>query len=370
MFRLTNFLTSTLKKKETKKLNKAIAIWNFTNRCNLDCLHCYSKSSVNGDDILSTKKAFEVIGELKNSNIGFVIFSGGEPLIRKDIFEIAQKCKENGILTYLSTNGLYINRHNADKIVDMFDYVGISIDGKEDVHDRFRGLKGAFKKSIKAFEILKSKGARVGIRYTLTKETYDSLEFIFNLSENEGIDKIYISHLVYSGGGYDNLKMDISKEQRKEAVEFIINKAFEYNKKEDNKEIVTGNMEVDAILFLKEFSKKYPKLENELKEKLKKWGGNSAGRNLVNIDYKGNIKPDPFFPLKIGNIFTESFEKVWMDKENALLKKLREFPRKLKGKCKDCEYIRICNGGSRPRAWAIYSDLWEEDPSCYKELIK
>jgi radical SAM protein with 4Fe4S-binding SPASM domain len=150
----------------------------------------------------------------------------------------------------------------------------------------------------------------------------------------------------------------------------IINKAFEYNKKEDNKEIVTGNMEVDAILFLKEFSKKYPKLENELKEKLKKWGGNSAGRNLVNIDYKGNIKPDPFFPLKIGNIFTESFEKVWMDKENALLKKLREFPRKLKGKCKDCEYIRICNGGSRPRAWAIYSDLWEEDPSCYKELIK
>lgn len=365
MFRLSNLLKSTIQNKEQRSLNGSILIWNFTNRCNLSCFHCYSKSSLDESDTLTTQKIIDTIKQLKRGGIEFVIFSGGEPLTRRDIFDIADAFKKDKIATYLSTNGLYINPNNVEKIINSFNYIGISIDGTPNVHDRFRGLIGAYDKSMKAIDLIHNYGGKVGIRFTITKETYDSLSHIFEISEEKGINKIYISHLVYSGRGLDNLKMDITKEQRKEAVEFIINKAFEYYEKGIDIDIVTGNMEMDAIFFMEKFSQKYPHLKNSLEERLKKWGGNSAGKNLVNINSEGDVRPDPFFPIAIGNIYKNSFDEIWLDEDNRLLERLREHPRKIGGKCKDCEYIDICNGGSRSRAWAIYGDLWAEDPSCY-----
>jgi len=179
------------------------------------------------------------------------------------------------------------------------------------------------------------------------------------------IPKVYISHLVYSGRGLDNLKMDITKKQRKEAVDFIIDKAFYYHKNKIDIEIVTGNMEMDAIVFLEKFAKRYPDLKDEMVSRLKRWGGNSAGRKLLNINSEGDVKPDPFFPITIGNILKEDFSDIWTKKPSDILVKLREHPRELKGICKNCEYLDICNGGSRSRAYAISGDLWAEDPSCY-----
>ncbi len=365
MFRLSNLLKSSVENTKSRELNGSILIWNFTNRCNLSCLHCYSKASLEEKDTLTTKKILETIPKLKKAGVKFVIFSGGEPLTRKDIFEIAEAFKEEGILTYLSTNGLYINPSNAKKIIETFGYIGISIDGEEEIHDRFRGLKGSFKKSMEAVKLIQKNGGKIGIRFTITKETQKSLPFIFELAEKENIDKIYISHLVYSGRGLDNLKMDLTKEERKKAVEFIIEKAFQYYENKKDIDIVTGNMEMDAILFMEKMKERYPDAISVLEEKLKKWKGNSAGRNLVNINSEGDVKPDPFFPVKIGNILEKPFDKIWLDKENELLNGLREFPRKIKGKCEKCPYIEICNGGSRPRAYAVYGDLWAEDPSCY-----
>ena len=365
MFRLSNLLKSSIEGTKSRELNGSILIWNFTNRCNLSCLHCYSKASLEEKDTLSTEKILETIPQLKKAGIKFVIFSGGEPLTRKDIFDIAKAFKEEGIFTYLSTNGLYINPGNVKKIIDTFGYIGISIDGDRETHDRFRGLEGSYDKSLKAIDLIHENGGKVGIRFTITKETQNSLKHIFELSESKNIDKIYISHLVYSGRGLDNLKMDLTKEERKKAVNYIIEKAFEYYENKKEIDIVTGNMEMDAIFFMDKMKERYPDALTVLEEKLKKWGGNSAGRNLVNINSEGDVKPDPFFPLKIGNIFEKPFDEIWLDNENELLNKLREFPRKIKGKCENCPYIDICNGGSRPRAYAIYGDLWAEDPSCY-----
>lgn len=365
MFRLSNLLKSTLEDKNQRELNGSILIWNFTNRCNLSCLHCYSKAGLDEKDALTTYKILKTIKELKKAGIKFVIFSGGEPLTRKDIFDIAQAFKDEGIMTYLSTNGLYINPGNVKKIIDTFGYIGISIDGDEETHDRFRGLVGSYKKSLQAIDLIHENGGKVGIRFTITKETKNSLKHIFNLAEEKNIDKVYISHLVYSGRGLDNLKMDLTKEERIKAVNYIIDKAFEYYENNRDIDIVTGNMEMDAILFLNRFSKKYPDKKGELEKRLLKWGGNSAGRNLVNINSEGDVKPDPFFPVKIGNIYEKPFDEIWLDENNELLNRLREHPRRIKGKCEKCEWIEICNGGSRPRAWAIYGDLWQEDPSCY-----
>ncbi len=366
MFRLSNLLNSVLDGKKARVLDGSIAIWNFTNRCNLSCMHCYSRSDLQSKDALSYEDIISTLPKLKENGIKFIIFSGGEPLTRDDIFDIAAICKELGIITYLSTNGLYVGQKNAKEILERFDYIGISIDGSQKRHDNFRGLEGSFEMSMKAVKLLNSfQLSKVGIRFTLTKETYEDLEYIFELAEFENIPKLYISHLVYSGRGLDNLKMDLSKEQRRRAVEFIIEKAFEYRDKNIDIEIVTGNMEQDAVVFLEKFSEKYPHLESEMIKRLKSWGGNSAGRKLLNIDPLGNVKPDPFFPKSIGNILKDDFGDIWQKKESDLLKRLRKRPRSIEGKCSLCKYIDICNGGSRSRAYAIYDDLWAEDPSCY-----
>ncbi len=370
MFRLSNLLKSVVEDKPSRVLDGSIAIWNFTNRCNLSCLHCYSKATLDSKDLLSTNDILANLPKLKESGVKFLIFSGGEPLTRHDLFEIANSCKELGIVTYLSTNGLYVKNSNAKKILDTFNYVGISIDGSPKIHDKFRGLEGAFEESMKAVRLLNSYNlSKVGIRFTITKETLPDLEFIFELCEKEHIPKIYISHLVYSGRGLDNLEMDISKEQRVKAVNFIIDKAFEYYKNGRDIEIVTGNMEMDAIVFLDRFAKEYPELKSEMVKRLKSWGGNSAGRKLLNIDSKGNVKPDPFFPYTIGNLLKEDFRDIWSGENSEMLQKLRIYPRELEGKCKECKYLDICNGGSRSRAWAIYDNLWAQDPSCYLEDI-
>jgi len=365
MFRLSNLIKSVTEGKKERVLDGSIVIWNFTNRCNLACHHCYSYADPKSEDFLTTKFILESIPELKKAGIKFVIFSGGEPLIRKDIFEISKAMRNDGIITYLSTNGLYINEKNVDKIIKTFNYIGISIDGIEEVHDNFRGLKGAYKQSIEAIGLIQRHGGNAGIRFTITNETKESFYGIFELAEKIGVDKIYISHLVYSGRGLDNLKIDISKQERKEFVNFMIDKAFEYIQEGRDIDIVTGNMEMDAILFLDRFSEIYPQLKDEMKRRLLKWGGNSAGRKLGNIDWMGRVKPDPFFPFYIGNMTERPFSEIWLDTENEMLTKLREHPRNLSGICAACGVIDICNGGSRSRANAIYDDLWAEDPSCY-----
>ena len=365
MFRLSNLIKSTLENKKERLLNGSIMIWNFTNRCNLFCHHCYSKADPNNEDSLTFEQVCKTIPSMVDAGVKFVIFSGGEPLIRKDIFEIAEEMKKAGIMTYLSTNGMYINEKNAKQIVDTFNYIGISIDGTEEIHNYFRGDKNSYRKAVEGIKLIQQNGGNAGIRFTLTEETKASFYKMFDLVEELGANKLYISHLVYSGRGLDNLKIDISKEERRKYVEFIIDKAFEYYKDGKDIDLVTGNMEMDSVLLLQKFEKEYPDFVESLTKKLKAWGGNSAGNRLGNMDWEGNVKPDPFFPEYIGNYLETSFKDVWEGKSSNIVDKLRKTPRDINGKCSNCKYLDICNGGSRSRAYAIYDDLWGEDPSCY-----
>ncbi|MGB9874210.1 MAG: SPASM domain-containing protein, partial [Hydrogenobacter sp.] len=140
-------------------------------------------------------------------------------------------------------------------------------------------------------------------------------------------------------------------------------KAFEYVQKKVPIDIVTGNNEADAVVLYREFTRRYPDLAKDLYERLTLWGGNQAGVRLMNINHRGDVKPDPFFFHSVGNIREEDPVKIWQG--NALLSFLRERPRRLKGKCDNCPYLEICNGNSRARAYAVFGDYAQEDPACY-----
>jgi radical SAM protein with 4Fe4S-binding SPASM domain len=360
MLRITEFIRETLEGKSYRPFDGVILIWNLTNGCNLYCKHCYSSANQERDKELTLEEIKRVADDLPSAKVKFVILSGGEPLLREDLFSIAKLLKEKGVRTYLSTNGLLLEEH-IESIKENFDYVGISVDGPPPIHDAFRGKRGAFEGSMKAIRLCLEKGIKVGLRFTLTPFTSKSLPFIFQLVEDERIPKLYISHLVYSGRA--KRLTDLERREYKEWVDFIVRKSFEYVEGGKDIDVVTGNNEADAVVLYAEFKRRYPDLAKDFYERLRLWGGNQAGVRLANIDFRGNLKPDPFFFHPLGNLREKSFVQVWNG--NGILGFLRERPRRLKGKCAQCPHIEICNGNSRARAYAVFGDYREEDPACY-----
>lgn len=371
MFRLTGYLRNTASSPangRNARRRGPIVIWNLTRTCNLECAHCYS-SSKNRDysHELTTAQACKALADLKDADCFSVILSGGEPMIREDLFDIAAESKRLGLLTSLSTNGTLIGAPQAARIrATGFDYVGISLDGVGRTHDRFRGQVGSFDKALEGMRNCREEGLKVGLRFTLTQNNLPDLPAVFNLAEREAIDKIYLSHLVYSGRGKANNAMDLTVDQAREAMRFIIEKARTYAATGDKPEIVTGNNEADAVFFLLNEMERDASAFNRLLPQLKRWGGNSAGTGISNIDPLGNVHPDPLLSsVTLGNVLETPFAEIWRQNQSPVLNRLRERPRKLHGRCGECSWIEICGGGARSRAMQATGDFWGSDPSCY-----
>ena len=359
MLRLSEFIRKALTGEDYRPPEGIILIWNLTNRCNLYCKHCYSSANQETEGELTFKEMERISEELAEEGVRFAILSGGEPLLREDIFDIAKLLREKGMRTYLSTNGLIVSPENVNRIRESFDYVGVSVDGTPEVHDSFRGKRYSFEEALSALLLCRREGIEVGLRFTLTERTADSLPFVFDLVEEAGIRRLYISHLVYAGRG--RRLRDLERRRYREIVQFIVSKTFDLLPK--GVEVVTGNNEADAVVLLQEFERRFPEKVKKLEEILRSWGGNQAGVRLVNIDHRGNVKPDPFFLHSLGNLRERGFSEIW--RSDGILSRLRERPRKIKGRCSECPYLEICNGGSRARAYFAYGDYFAEDPACY-----
>ena len=357
MLRISEYIKTSLEKKVKKPFSGRIVIWNIINSCNLSCIFCYSSAKkAKQPSYFDKNNIKDIVKKLSDLNTKFVVLSGGEPLLYDDIYYVSELLKEHGINVSLSTNGLLIDNDNIELIKTHFDYVGISIDGKEKTHDTLRGLNGAYKKSIDSIKLLLENNVKVGIRFTLTNRNFSELLHIFELASSLGVRKLYISHLVNSGRANNDLYVD--KKEHKKISEAIILKAME-----TGLEIVTGNNEQDAVILTEIFKKHFPNHIDYLMENLKNWGGNQSGVRLLNLDYKGYIKPDPFFDYKLAHISNNDLENKL--KENHVYKFLNAYPRKITGKCQQCQFINICNGGSRARAFNVYNDYSMEDPSCF-----
>jgi heme d1 biosynthesis radical SAM protein NirJ len=345
-----------------------VVIWNLIRRCNLTCQHCYSISADKDfPGELNTDEVFTVMDDLKAFHVPVLILSGGEPLLRPDIFDISRRAKTMGFYVGLSSNGTLITEDNIAAIADIgFDYVGVSLDGIEATHDKFRRKQGAFKESLHGIKLCRDAGIKVGVRFTLTQDNAHDLPKLLQLAEDEGIDKFYLSHLNYAGRGNINRKHDAVMETTRNAMDLLFDTCWNDIQQGPHREFVTGNNDADGVYLLLWVRKNHPHLEAHIRAKLAQWGGNSSGVNVANIDNVGVVHPDTFWwhhPL--GNVKDRPFSEIWQDTSDPLMAGLKASPRRIKGRCGDCQYFDICGGNTRVRAQQLTGDPWQEDPACY-----
>lgn len=371
MFRLSHFLQELRQPTPLSPRREPpgpVVIWNLVRRCNLTCKHCYAISADKdfaGE--LSTAEVYRVMDDLKAFRVPALILSGGEPLLRPDIFDIARRAKEMGFFVALSSNGTLIDKRNADAIAAVdFDYVGISLDGLGATHDRFRRKDGAFDASLNGIRLCRARGVNVGIRFTLVQENADDLAPMLQLLEDEDIDKFYLSHLNYAGRGNKNRKGDAFFATTRRAVELLIETNWRLLEQGIPKQFVTGNNDADGALLLRWVHGRFPQKVPHLRKKLAQWGGNASGTQVANIDNLGTVHPDTFWwNYSLGNVRERPFSHIWQDVSDPLMAGLKVRPRKIKGRCGQCGYFDICGGNTRTRALQLTSDPWQEDPGCY-----
>ncbi|MDP3731669.1 MAG: radical SAM protein [Candidatus Omnitrophota bacterium] len=345
-----------------------IVVWNITARCNLRCWHCYYSSGDRSSlKELKLEEARNFVADLSALKVHTLLFSGGEPLLKPDIFALAKFAKDKGIKVALSTNGTLINSRVAREIKKAgFSYVGISLDGMEETNDIFRQEKGAFQRSLQGIRNCKKLGLAVGLRFTLTRYNFKDLPDIFSLAERERVDRFCIYHLAYVGRGSNIREMDLSHLEKRRALELIWRKTNYFLKKKLNIEVLTVNNHADGAWAYIKLKELYPARANLAWEMLKAQGGNSAGIKIASVDDCGNIYADQFlrrYPL--GNIRIKKFSQTWLGPDNSLLEALRDRISYLPERCQRCSFIKICNGNFRARAEAISGNLWQDDPACY-----
>ncbi|MDO9600495.1 MAG: heme d1 biosynthesis radical SAM protein NirJ [Azoarcus sp.] len=345
-----------------------VVIWNLIRRCNLTCKHCYSISAdTDFAGELSTADVFRVMDDLKAAHVPVLILSGGEPLLRPDIFDIGRRAKELGFYVGLSSNGTLIDESNIDAIDDIgFDYVGVSLDGIADTHDRFRRKAGAFDASLAGIRLCRQRGIKVGVRYTMTEDNAHDLRALLRLVEEEQIDKFYFSHLNYAGRGNKHRGDDALHRTTREAMELLFETCLALHRRGIDKDFVTGNNDADGVFMLDWVRRRFPDRAAHIEGKLRQWGGNASGVNVANIDNLGIVHPDTmWWHVPLGNVRERAFGEIWSDLSNPLLAGLKQHPRKVEGRCGACHYLEICNGNSRVRAEQITGNPWAEDPACY-----
>jgi len=331
-------------------------------------VHCYASSKARDyRNELSSGQALHTIDDLHDAEVRTLIFSGGEPMLRYDLMALAEYAKKRGFITSLSTNGTLIGDSEADRIKRAgFSYVGVSLDGVGETHDRVRGQRGSFDRALSGLLRLKARGARVGMRFTLTKMNIADLPEIFRLAEDYHIDKIYLSHLVYSGRGSANKAEDITPEETRKAMDFVFGKAREYTEAGSGPQIVTGNNDSDAVYLLMRLMEENPEGAARLRPALERFGGASAGVGVANIDPGGMVHPDPLMSsVNLGKVTERPFGEIWGNTDHPVLNKLRQRPRKFNGRCGECAWLKVCGGNCRVRAQRMTGDLWGADPACY-----
>ncbi len=349
---------------------RPIVVWNVTRSCNLNCVHCYTDSSnrtYTGE--MDTSEGMRFIDDLAEFGVPSLLFSGGEPLMRKDLLKLIEHATTRSIRPVISTNGTLIDRSAARAIKDAgVVYVGISLDGMEENNDKFRGVKGAFSRAMKGFEHCVAAGQRVGLRLTLTRRNYLDLDRIFDFIERESINRACFYHLVYSGRGKDLFADDLTHCESRSAMDTILDRTEDYFRRGRDINILTVDNHCDGVYLYLRLREKDPARAEEVRGLLEWNGGgaNSTGVGIGCVDFHGEVHPDQFWQdYSFGNVRERKFGEIWLDESDSLMRGLKHKADMIKGRCRLCSYRDLCNGAMRVRAYRTYNDPWAPDPQCY-----
>ncbi|MFC1713894.1 radical SAM protein [Candidatus Poribacteria bacterium] len=347
--------------------NRPLVVWNTTNRCNLRCKHCYiSAEDRRYGNELTTEEAEEFITDLGEMRAPVLLFSGGEPLIREDLFHLGRFGTDKGLRVVLSTNGTLITKEMAKNIKESgIQYAGVSLDGLHDIHDEFRSLPGALEKSLVGIRNCIDADVKTGVRFTVNKFNKEDLAGVIDLLVEEGVPRFCMYHLVYSGRGKEMVEMDTTHEEKRETIKFLVDKSIELYDKGVEVELLTVDNHADGAYIYNYLMETNPERAEEVMELLEMHGGCSAGTKFANVDPQGNVHPCQFWQhVSLGNVRERKFSEIWNDQENEFLIGMRQKDKMLKGRCGACNFNTVC-GGCRIRAEVVHGDIWAEDPACY-----
>jgi radical SAM protein with 4Fe4S-binding SPASM domain len=347
-----------------------MVVWDFTHRCNLRCTHCYQDAQKALPNELDTEEAKRLVEDLAEAGVVIIAFSGGEPLMRKDLFEVAAHARENGIYVALATNGTLITPEVAEKIRDGgIDYVEISIDGKDaESHDSMRGMPGAFERAVTGIKNCVAAGVYTCIATTVTQGNYDQVPAIYDLASDLGVERLMCFNFIPTGRGEEMVDQDITPEQRRDLIKFLLDR----NQRKAGPEALSTAPQIAAIALNSQNGSGVPvghfyageEMDGRTRLLADFIGGCGAGRLYCSIEPEGEVQPCVFMPISVGNVRETPFIEIWHTSE--VLRTLRDRST-LKGACAGCESKFIC-GGCRARAWAYFNDLDAPDPGCINNL--
>jgi len=347
---------------------KPVVVWNVTRACNLKCVHCYARAvDRTYEKELNHEQGLSLIDDMAAFGAPVVLFSGGEPLMRPDLVELANYAVSKGMRAVISTNGTLISKDKAKELKEVgLSYVGVSLDGMEEVNDRFRGKKGAFKDAMAGIMNCQEVGLKVGLRFTINRMNTAEVPLIFDLLEEYQIPRACFYHLVYAGRGSNLIDEDLDHEETRRVVDLIIDRTKDLHDRGMAKEVLTVDNHADGpYVYLRMLGENNPRAE-EVLSLLKMNEGNSSGRGIGCVSWDGSVYADQFWRhCSFGNVLERPFSEIWSDLSNPLMKKLKEKKRYVKGRCARCRWLDVCAGNFRVRAEAVTGDVWAPDPACY-----
>jgi 12,18-didecarboxysiroheme deacetylase len=353
------------------KDKKPVVVWNMGRRCNLKCVHCYAQSKdIEYKDELTTVQGKELIDDLAQFGAPVILFSGGEPTMRKDLPELAMYARSKGMRAVISTNGTLIDKKMAKVLKDIgLSYVGVSLDGMKETNDKFRGVKGAFDAALNGMRNCLEQGVKVGLRFTINKKNVKDIPAIFDLLEKEKIPRVCFYHLVYAGRGSKLVEQELSHEESRKTLDIIMDRTKALHDKGFPIEVLTVDNHCDGPYVYFRLLKEDPKRAKDVYELLSMNQGNSTGIGIGCVSWDGSVHADQFWRhYSFGNVKERKFSEIWTDTSNELMAGLKNRKPLIKAnadRCAHCKWFDICNGNFRVRAEAIYGNVWADDPACY-----
>jgi len=345
-----------------------VIVYNCTSRCNLACLHCYSSSE--SDDCnseLTTAEAKQLLSQLSEVNCPVVLFSGGEPLLREDLFELLAEAKRLRLRTVISTNGTLIDSDTANKLAERgVGYVGISIDGQERFHDEFRKSKGSFKSAVAGVENCRKAGLKTGLRFTITKQNAGQIPAVFDIAASRGVRRICFYHLIRAGRAKELNGPALTAEQTRRAVDTIIEKTDDFVKKAMVDEVLTVDNHCDGPYLLLKMQKENNQCYEKAARLLLANSGNRIGEKIGCVGWDGSVHADQFWRnYRLGNIKEKTFKQIWENANEPVLGKLRDKSRFADARCLKCKWLDLCKGNFRFLGSKVDKQYWLNEPTCY-----